>query len=94
MEDCGILFVYSLVIFVFCTYVFSPVLCHSVCRGNVKTEPILWEGIALFSLLRFHAKSSPPAATALSILDFFTELSLMAPACQLGASPPGISLVG
>lgn len=60
-EECGIpafLFVYSLATFVFCKGVFAPLLCHFVCRGNTKIEPISWRGIAVFSLLRFHSRSS------------------------------------
>lgn len=60
-KTMAFLFVYSLVIFVFCKDMFSPVLCHFACRGNAKTEPVLWRGIALFSLLWFHTRSSPPA---------------------------------
>lgn len=65
------LFVYSLVISVFCKGMFSPVLCHSACRANATTEPILWRGIALCYLLQSHARSSPLAAYCIPKLCIF-----------------------
>lgn len=67
------LFVYSLTIFVFCKDVFPPLLCHSVWRCNVKTEPILLRENALFCLFGFHIRSFLQA-TALSNLHFLNEI--------------------